>query len=114
MPKLDLLKSSESTSVIISAIREITGDTNHAYFTGTVSAKINGRSRITSEKITVHLTNSRPNFATIDIMWEDCGYKNYREMGLYGRMTTQWYEASSISDRSISLFNESIEIEIYY
>ncbi|EMJ4071449.1 hypothetical protein ISH43_09770 [Pseudomonas aeruginosa] len=114
MPKLDLLTSSNSTSVVFSALRQLTGDTSYASFAGVVSAKVNGVLKIDKEEITVQLTNSRPNFAIIDIHWEDCGYKNYKEMGLFGRMTTEWNDVKSTSARSFSVFSDSYEIEICY
>jgi hypothetical protein len=114
MPKLDLMTSTESTGVIFSVLRTLTGDTNYANFTGVVSAKVNGKLKIDKEEITVQLTNSRPNFAIIDVHWEDFGYKNYKEMGLYGRMTTEWNEVKSTSARSFKVFGETYEIEICY
>ena len=114
MPKLDLITSSDSTNVIFAALRTLTGDTDYASFTGIVSAKVNDVLKINKEEITVHLTNSRPNFAIIDIIWEDCGYKNYKEMGLFGRMTTQWNEVKSTSAKSFKIYSESYEIEVCY
>lgn len=114
MPKLDLMTSSKSTQIIFSALKTLTGDTTFANFTGVVSAKINGKLKIDKEEITIQLTNNRPNFAFIDVHWEDCGYKNYKEMGLYGRMSTEWNEVKSTSDRSFKVFSDTYEIEIHY
>ncbi|QCY14989.1 MULTISPECIES: hypothetical protein [Pseudomonas] len=114
MPKLDLLTSSNSTSVVLSAIRDLTDDTDTATFNGVVSAKINGSLKIDREEITVQLINSRPNYAIIDIHWEDCGYKNYKDMGLYGRMTTQWNEVKKSSATSFTLYGETYEIVVNY
>ncbi|WP_163003096.1 hypothetical protein [Pseudomonas viridiflava] len=114
MPKLDLMTSSESTGIIFSALRTLTDDTSYASFTGVVSAKVNEKLKIDREEITVQLTNSRPNFAFIDVHWEDCGYKNYKEMGLFGRMSTEWNEVKSTSDRSFKVFSDTYEIEIHY
>lgn len=114
MPKLDLMTSTNSTGVIFSALRTLTGDTDFANFTGVVSAKVNGKLKIDKEEITVQLTNSRPNFAIIDVHWEDFGYKNYKEMGLFGRMTTEWNEVKSTSARSFKVFSDTYEIEICY
>ncbi len=57
---------------------------------------------------------NRPNFATIDIHWEDWGYKNYKDMGLYGRMNTEWNRVKSTSARSFEVLGGSYRIEVCY
>ncbi len=55
---LDLMTSSESTQVIYTVLRELTGDTNYVSFLGSVTAKVNGKSKIDEEDIRVSLTYS--------------------------------------------------------
>lgn len=105
-------KSVRSTKIIIDMIRELSGDTNFVMFDATVSASINGKQKIDKEIIRVHLTNSRPNYASIDIMWEDYGYKNYRDMGLYGHMTTQYQEVIKINQTKLRIIDKNYQIEI--
>jgi hypothetical protein len=81
---------------------------------GVVSAKIKGSLKIDSEPIKVQLTNSRPNYALIDVMWEDCGYKNYKDMGLFGRMSTQWQEVEMIAPRAFRVVSDDYQLEIKY
>ena len=114
MPRLDLMTSAESTGIIFSALRALTGDTDYASFLGVVSAKVNGILKVDKEKIMVNLINSRPNFAIIDVHWEDFGYKNYKKMGLFGRMNTQWNEVRSTSERSFIVLGDNYEVEIWY
>ncbi|WP_146750271.1 hypothetical protein [Pseudomonas sp. RIT411] len=114
MAKLDQLTSSISTQVVISAIREITNDTSFASFVGVVSAEVGGVQKIYRQKIDVQLTYNRPNHAIINILWEDCGYKNYKSMGLYGMMTTEWNEVVSTSARSFKILGGTFEIEVCY
>lgn len=104
------LKSSESTAVVLDVIRELTGDTTYATFKAIVSATIKGKLKIDD----VNLTNSRPNYALIDIMWEDCGYKNYQNMGLFGRMSTQWQEVKKVGTRTFRIFDDSYQIDVTY
>ena len=111
---LSLIKSSDSTIVILNVIRELTGDTTYAEFDATVSAKINGEKKIDGETIRIYLTNSRPNFALIDIVWEDFGYRNYKDMGLFGRMSTQWQEVKKIKAKTFRVFGGSYEIDVDY
>ncbi|KPX55137.1 hypothetical protein ALO67_200027 [Pseudomonas amygdali pv. hibisci] len=72
-----------------------------------VSAKVNKKLKIDKEEITVQLTNSPPNFALIDVHWEDCVYKNHKEMGLFGRMSTEWNEVKSTSERSFKVLSDN-------
>lgn len=108
------LKSSRSTAVVLGVIRELTGDTTYTAFVGTISATINGELKIDAERIDVQLTNSRPNYALIDIMWEDCGYKNYQDMGLFGRMSTRYQEAEKVGPRTFSVLGTSYQIDVTY
>lgn len=107
-------KSAMSTAVILDVIRELTDDTNYVVLDGIVSAKIRGNLEIDSEPIKVHLTNSRPNYALIDVMWEDCGYKNYKHMGLFGRMSTQWQEVERIAPKTFRVVSDTYQLEIQY
>ncbi len=107
-------KSSESTAVILKVIRELTDDTTYAVFEGSVSATINGQLKINAEPLKVHLTNSRPNYALIDVMWEDSGYENYRDMGLYGRMSTQWQEVRMVAPRTFRVSGDTYQLDIQY
>lgn len=107
-------KSAKSTAVILDVIRELTGDTTYASFEGIVSASINGELKIDGERLDVSLTNSRPNYALIDVIWEDGGYKNYRDMGLYGRMSTQWQEAEKIAPRTFRVIGDTYHLDIQY
>lgn len=111
---LDLLTSSNSTQVIYKVIRELTGDIDYVDFEATISATINGEIKIENEIIKVLLTNSRPNYALIDIMWEDYGYKNYKDMGLFGHMSTQWQEVKMTGNNAFTIYSDTYEIEIKY
>jgi len=114
MPMLDQLKSSRSTAVIFSALRALTGDTSNATFTGVVSAEVDGEEIIVEENISVQLTNSRPNFATVHIHWEEHGYEDYRKLGLFGSMDTRWNEVKATSARSFRIYGENYEVEVCY
>ncbi|CAM3658781.1 hypothetical protein [Paracidovorax anthurii] len=111
---LSLEKSSRSTAVILGAIRELVDDTTYAAFDATVSATVGGKLKIDAEPIHVLLINSRPNYALIDVMWEDAGYKNYQDMGLFGRMSTQWQTAEKIAPRTIRVAGDTYHVDIVY
>lgn len=106
--------SAKSTAVIIDVIRELSGDTSFITFNATISVTINGAQKIDNEIIRVLLTNSRPNYALVDVIWEDFGYKNYRDMGLFGRMTTQWQEVKKVAARTFRVFGDTYQIDVTY
>jgi len=107
-------KSVNGTAVILDVIREMSGGTTYTAFDAIITATINGIQKINNETIRVHLTNSRPNYALIDIMWEDYGYKNYLDMGLFGRMSTQWQEVTKIASRKFRVFSDKYQVDITY
>lgn len=111
---LDLKESSESTQVIFSVLRELTGDTNYASFIGVITAKVNGKIKIDEDEIKVLLINNRPNFAIIDVLWEEYSYKNYKQMGLYGRMTTEWQEVKKTGPKVFTIYSDTYEIAVNY
>lgn len=107
-------KSATGTALILEIIRELTDDTNYVAFQGIISAEINGDLKIDGEKIEVHLTNSRPNYALIDVIWEDYGYKNYKDMGLFGRMSTQWQEVQMVEPRAFKVISDTYQLIVQY
>ncbi|MCI1027049.1 hypothetical protein [Pantoea dispersa] len=106
--------SSESTQVIYKVIKSITNDTNFASFIGVVTATVNDEVIIDHEKIQIHLTNSRPNYALIDIFWEDSGYGDYKSLGLFGRMSTQYQRVEENKKRTFTIYNDLYSIEVEY
>lgn len=52
------------------------------------------------------------NYMLVDIMWEDAGYSNYKELGLYGRYST-YYVRMSYRNRVLKIYSDDgIEIII--
>lgn len=111
---LDLIKSSESTAVVIGVIKELDDNTSYAKFNGVITATVKGKRVIDKEEIPVLLIYNAPNYAFIDILWEDGGYKNYKSMGLYGRMSTQYQEVKKSGIRFFTLKNKDYTIDIMY
>jgi len=111
---LDLIESSGSTQVIFSVLRELTGNTDFVNFIGVITAKVNGKIQIDEDEIKVLLTNNYPNFAIIDIIWEEYGYKNYKQMGLFGRMTTEWQKVKKTGPKKFTIYSDTYEITVNY
>ena len=106
--------SINSTSVILDVIDDLTGERVYSNFEGIVTATVKGTVEIEKDTIKVLLTNDRTNYATIDIMWEDYGYKKFEKLGLYGRMSTQWQKVEKTGERAFTVFSDTYEIEITY
>jgi hypothetical protein len=102
------------TLLIIEIIRELTGDTKHPNFVGTVSAEVKGSTVISEQDIGVALTYDGTNYAYIDVHWEDYGYKPYREMGLYGRMNTQFPSVIRTASREFRIIDNTYSVTIAY
>lgn len=111
---LSPIKSSESTSKIIDAIRELTDDTVYANFDGIITVSMNGKNIIEDETLRVVLQYDGTNYGSISIFWEDYGYKNYKSMGLHGIMSTQFQEVQKINNRNILVINDNYNVSITY
>jgi hypothetical protein len=106
----------KDTSLVIAVIREITGDTDARYvnFDATVSATVGGVDVITEEPVSVALVYDGTNYADISVFWEDHGYKNYRQMGLFGIMKTQYQSVIRTGDREVRVVDPKYFVTIGY
>lgn len=64
---------------------------------------------IINEQIPVAVAGD--NYMRVDIMWEDAGYSNYRDLGLYGYYSTS-YVPMSYCDGELRIKPTDINIEI--
>ena len=110
---LDLTTSINSSQVIKEATIELSGEDTCSSFSGTITAVVNDCKVIHQEKIDVSLSNN-PNYSTIHIMWETCGYKNYKSMGLFGSMTTRYQRVERNGEREFTIYGETYEITVAY
>lgn len=111
---LDIEISAAGTATVKDVIRELTDDTHHASFDAVITAKVSGKVVIDEETIRVQLLNNRSDGATINALWEDYGYENYRNMGLFGSMSTQWQRVGKTGYRQITVFSDTYELLINY
>src|SRR5580765_5965786 len=86
-------KASNGHHLMLKVIAEITGDPGAHVAEGTfsVSAKVNSRLVIDKQKIECYFIRELDSVA-ISVYWEEGGYKNYKDMGLFGKMDTRWQE----------------------
>ncbi len=110
---LDISTLRESSQVIIDIAKEMSGDSRFASFAGEVTAIVNDAVVVNQEYIDIRLNNN-PNFSTIDIMWEDFGYKNYKSMGLFGRMTTQYQRVEKTDESQFTIIDTKFKIVVNY
>lgn len=111
---LSMKKSSDSTHVTINVIRDITSNTTYAKFEGIVTVEMNGVTIIDEETIEITLTYDGSNYTSIGIFWEDYDYKDYKEKGLHGLMSTQYQEVKQTGYRDFTIFNNNYTVKIGY
>lgn len=111
---LSSLKSSQSTQNIISVIRVLTNNTKYVKFTGMITALVKDQRVIYDEPVDVSLAFDGTNYAEICIYWEDCGYDNYKELGLFGKMNTKFQAVNVIQADEFQILSDSYEINIRF
>ncbi len=110
------MSANSSTQVIKEAIYAINGhrEWNSANAVATVSARVRRQNIIQSEQIKVQFDFDGTNYAKISIFWEDYGFANYRELGLYGVTKSQFAEVEKSGERSMTITDSSYMVEIQY
>lgn len=108
--------SSESTYAVNDLIGAMTGHRDTGYYCGmaTVSADVDGATVIDHQDIEVAVTFDGTNYASICIFWEEHGFKNYRAIGLYGQMSTQYQDAHFVPPRGLKLLGQAYVIRFQY
>ena len=108
--------SSESTYAVNDLIGAMTGKRDTGYYIGmaTVSADVNGTTVVDHQDIEVTVTFDGTNFATINIFWEEHGFKNYNGLGLYGQMSTQYQDVEFVPPRGLKVGSDSYVIRFQY
>jgi len=113
---LDLVTAGKGTQAVKEAIWEINGHrkSNYAEVIADISASVRGIKVIENEKIGVCLEFDGTNYSIIGILWDDYGHADYKEMGLYGEMKTQFNIVKKKADRTLIVQDQFYEIEIKY
>jgi len=111
---LTALKSSESTQNIISVIRILAKNTKYVKFTGNITASVKGNRIIEDEPIEMSLSFDGTNYAEICIFWEDFGYANYKELGLFGLMSTKYQAINIVRADEFQILSDSYAINVCF
>ena len=94
----------------------MTGKRDSGYYSGmaTVSAIVNGSTVVDHQDIVVTTTFDGTNYATINIFWEDHGFENFRDLGLYGQAKTQYQDVYLTLPRGLKIVDDSYEIRFQF
>lgn len=113
---LDIIAAGEGTEAVKEAIWELNGYRNHraADAIVVVSAWVKGRQVIEKENIRAGFQFDGTNYATIYIYWEEYGHENYRDMGLYGSVKTQYNIVKKAGPRSLAIHDPNYQITIEF
>lgn len=104
----------KSFEAIRKAIRYTTGENgNVAMFTAVVSAIVGGKSIISEDTIKVHLAIHYDK-SEVSVFWEDYGYKNYKNMGLYGLMNSDYQDFIDIGLNKFQVVGDRYTVVINY
>ena len=71
----------------------------------TVSAEVGEKQIIVEENIEC-LFSIQYDSAEIHIFWEECGYKGYKALGLFGQMNSKWQHINRLSKSSFTVSDE--------
>lgn len=96
-------------------IKNISDDYNATSYRGDfiITAVVNGSEKISNDKINCMFIKHHDH-VEINVMWESCGYKNYRDMGLYGLMRSQFFTIRNITNSSFQLLDNNGSYELTF
>jgi len=92
------------THFLCELIRELSNDRNATHYKGeaTITAIVHGEEVISSDTIDCEMV-IKYDSVDINFYWEDCGYKDYKKMGLYGQASSKFQNITKLSNTSFKL-----------
>ncbi|MBF9001903.1 hypothetical protein [Vibrio nitrifigilis] len=96
-------------------IKDLSDDRNATSYRGYfyITAVVNGNTKVVADSIDCMFIKHFDH-VEVDVMWEDCGYKNYRDMGVYGLMRSQYFTIKNITDNSFQLLDSNGSYELTF
>lgn len=96
-------------------IKDLSDDRNATSYRGDfiITAVVNGVEKVTEDRIGCMFIKHHDH-VEIDVMWEDCGYKNYRDMGVYGLMRSQYFTIENITNSTFKLLDNNGSYELFF
>jgi len=109
------MKPINATHYLHELVKELSNDRNAGSYRGnfTVTAKVGGKNKIDRDQIDCQLVIQHDSI-DINIFWEDCGYKNYRDMGLYGKASSKYQEITELSESSFRILDKNGAYELTF
>ncbi len=104
MPPLTLQDKLESIEAVKNLMKSLTGDRNTRYVKGgcVVTAKVGNSVVIDGETIPCDITVERDR-VIVGMYWEEAGYDNYNELGLFGRMNSDFQRYTKSGSQGLDI-----------
>ena len=98
------MNNMDGTHYLSELIRNLSENRNMESYAGdfTVTAIVNGKEKVTEDIIKCQF-NIRHDSVDVSMFWEDCGYKGFRDMGLYGRTNSNYFTVEELSASSFKI-----------
>ena len=105
----------DSTHYLAELIKTLSNDRNSSYYKGDfyITATVDGVGKINNDLVECELVIQYDS-VKISIYWEEYGYRNYREMGLYGVVSSKYREITQLSDKSFSVKDRGGRYELNF
>lgn len=102
------MRTIDGTQYLAELIKELSQNRNSSNYIGnfTVSALVEGKKKVFKDTIKCQLTILHDS-VDVSIFWEDCGYKGFRDMGLYGRTNSKYFTVQQITDSSFQITDDN-------
>lgn len=109
------MKYVDGTHYLIELIKRLSDDRNANSYRGnfTVTAVVGKNVKVDRDIIDCFLVIQHDS-VDICIYWEDCGYKSYKDMGLYGKANSKYQEIKKLNDNSLKIRDKSGAYEIMF
>lgn len=102
------MNTSDGTHYLAELIKELSGSRNSSNYIGefTITALVDGKVKVSKDRIQCQLMILHAS-VDVSILWEDYGYKGFRDMGLYGRTNSKYFTVELLSANSFRLVDNN-------
>ena len=109
------MSHTDADTYLIELIKFFSKDRNSNIYQGEfiITAIVGGHQKINKEPINCDFIIQH-NGIQIDLMWEDAGYKNYPDMGLYGYTRSPYFSINILSQNSFKLIDKKRAYELIF
>ena len=106
----------ESIETLVNVVVKTNGvDRARTHILPLITAVVNGETVISEKRIQLYISIDHSMESDyIRICWEDYGYENYRDMGLYGEMAPKFQPCIDLGQQTFKIQDDHYEIYINY